>query len=59
MFFKLSILLGAPFLNNQYLKIIVIEDSWLEIFHFRANAHTNETWTADTQSAFTFVSGLL
>jgi len=43
MFFKLSILLDARFLNNHYLKIIVIAHLWFGIFHFAANAHINET----------------
>jgi len=47
MLFKLSILLGAPLLNNHDLKIIVIEQL-LRIVHFTANAHVNETYTADT-----------
>ena len=37
MFFKLSILLGALFLNNHDLKIIVIEQFWLEIVQFTVN----------------------
>ena len=42
MFFKRSILLDAPILNNHYLKIIVIEHLWLGIFHFTGNTHINE-----------------
>ena len=43
MVLKLSILLGAIFLNNHDLNIIVIEPLWLEIVHFTAHAHINET----------------
>ena len=41
MFFKLSVLLSALLLNNHDLKI-VIEQLWLGIVHFTANADINE-----------------
>jgi len=49
MFFKLSVLLGTPFVNNHDLKKVVIEPLWLGIVYFPANAHMNKTSTADTR----------
>ena len=43
MFFKLTILLGALFFNKHDMKIIVIEQLWLGIVDFTANARINET----------------
>jgi len=43
MFFELSILLIAPFLNNHDLKIISTDQLRLGIVHFTANAHINES----------------